>query len=365
MIYCLSSNSNVIVSANAFNNIDKILQQYYNAVIIKVDKDSEQGSDIEKQTYVNSILADVKDGDVFVLQHPFWRCPSIEKMIIDRLHDMKNVYSVVFVHDVVEMMRWRSAEFIQSEINSFSPSDLIVLASEQLYRELSKCHDFEREGTQVEYYDIFDWPFDKKIRFDTETQFNTNLSYAGNIEHVHSELIKIDKLHVDVYSRGGQIIKDVKASLPANMDFRGFLGYDDISESLHKNGGFGLVWVYDEMVKRYYQYNCPYKLTTYIIAELPVVCMNGTRHSEFVKQYNIGICADTILDAQDKICSLSKAEYESMVRNVKLVKDLMLKGYFTRKMFNKVLERINVNHPVTIVSQTGELKSKLFDIIKK
>ena len=117
----------------------------------------------------------------------------------------------------------------------------------------------------------------------------------------------------------------------ASFVWRGFYEPHKMMAEVAK-GGFGLVWCDEEYFERYYSWNQPHKLGFNLAAGIPIVIRNGSVHTEFVKENELGYVVDSLEEADELVQNTSDEEYNKMVCNVAKFQPLLLNGVYTKKL---------------------------------
>ena len=127
----------------------------------------------------------------------------------------------------------------------------------------------------------------------------------------------------------------------ANIEYMGSFPPDDLPFNIV--GSFGLVWDGDSATTcsgaygDYLRYNNPHKLSLYLAAGLPVVVWSESAVSEFVKQSNVGICINSLLELEDMIKRVSQVEYEEMLKKVRKYQSRACSGQYLHEAINRCL----------------------------
>ena len=329
MIYCIYCESDTRVVQSAQSNINTILSEHYNARLIPINGDAKSTKNCK---LVRSALKDVRKGDIVLIQYPFWHGTAIFSELLETVKSVNNAKVAIFIHDVVNMLDGHT-ELLGYEVYQFKNADILIMPSKKLYERMCGYYDLTKHNIRTIYYDMFDCPFDANVEFHSSTQFRKRILYTGDMDRMEDGLKSLDKIDVNIY---GCAIDE--KYLTDKIHWKGSFEYNDIALELHNSGGFGLIWTNHAAFERYYLYNAPYELTTYIIAEIPLICKKGSAYGKYVEDNGIGICVNSLTDAQNIILNMQKSEYENMLRNIRVVKDMLLCGYNTRKALNEMLD---------------------------
>lgn len=154
-----------------------------------------------------------------------------------------------------------------------------------------------------------------------EIVFAGNLSKAGFL--LDPALENFEGIKFLVYGKG----LNIDSTIELNFDYRGGLGPHELVEKI--SGSFGLIWDGDRISKisgpmgEYLQINSQHKLSTYILAGLPILIPRMAGAAPLVEHYGIGIVFNNTADIPGEIKKLSEESYQAMRRNmVKLAGEL-------------------------------------------
>ena len=102
-------------------------------------------------------------------------------------------------------------------------------------------------------------------------------------------------------------------------------------------GGFGLIWdgpsaescvgTYGE----YLRYNNPHKTSLYLASGIPVVIWEKAALADFVLRENVGIVANSISDAEQRVAAISNEAYRVMYRNAQAIGKKLREGDYLKR----------------------------------
>ena len=116
-----------------------------------------------------------------------------------------------------------------------------------------------------------------------------------------------------------------------NITFTGWQDDPVLINSLRKAGGFGLVWSEEPYWSKYMKMNASYKLSTYLAAGIPLIVNSDTPEKDTIVNKKLGIIADSIDEAVDKVEHMSDMRYNEMKDSIGEFAKLIRGGYFTKR----------------------------------
>lgn len=129
-------------------------------------------------------------------------------------------------------------------------------------------------------------------------------------------------MHLFIYS-------DKKIESIANVSYMGTFSSNDVSNI---RGSWGLVW--NGMIhchesaqeEAYYDFCSPHKASLYLVAGMPVIVKNTMAIAPIVKDFNLGICVDSLSELEETLASISDVEYFGMLSSVRQYSQRLMAG---------------------------------------
>lgn len=276
------------------------------------------------RTRIDGIIGAVEPGDIVIIQSPIWNALAFGEQLMNSLYGYGRK-RIVLVHDVFP----RTPEFWNSDlkryIDLYNRADAIIVPTRNM-------GDFLREnGLVVEkmverrMYDCMTWvdlsikpPFRKAMNMTGNPEWDLRLQFCRQWDQ--------DSVQLVVAAEEGNWAER------RNVRFLGQIQNESrLLDALRQNGGFGLLWSEDPYWEECIKRNASYELSIYMAAGLPVVVPSGVGEQETIIRKNLGIVADSLDEAVERIESMSEAEYREMSDNVERFSYLLREGYFTKK----------------------------------
>lgn len=263
--------------------------------------------------------AAIGNGDVVVYQFPSWNGLHFDGSYISRLKIYADIKIIIFVHDIPPLMFGSNYYLMPRTIEIFNMADAIILPSEKMLETL------RAEGLTVKkvlFQNMWDHTIDA---FIGRPQFHPIVNFAGTPSRFHF----VENWH---YPYQLQLFSDQGvANSSANVRHQGWKFKQELLLALNRNGGFGLVWFQGED-EDYYTKNVSYKLSTYLAAGLPIIVPRCLSNAFLVEEHGLGLVVDSLDEASDCLAQVTEADYEAMVSRVMRYRDLLIHGYFSKKL---------------------------------
>lgn len=285
-------------------------------------------SDNDLQKRLDGTIAGVHPGDIVVMQCPTWNGTRYDIELVKTLHAY-GARVAMLVHDVPSILNPGTFYTLESCIDIYNMSDLLILPSEKMEKTL---RGKGLQVTNVMYQQMFDYPlstqyngpeFIKKMYFTgPPTRYPFVFEWKGNTA-------------VDLYCNDF----DIKNSLAPNVKYKGVLPSDRLVGEMAA-GGYGFVWA-DGKEYEYSTMNLPYKFGTYLAAGIPVIARKGMNIENFILNNDIGYVVSDLEEADRVVQNASEQDYKSMVANVKRIQFMVTNGMFTKKLLLDVADRMN------------------------
>lgn len=320
-------------------DLDTILEEKYGRCIFNINQTIYRNI-LEKIQWMLNLdnikliltIASMKRKNL-IIQYPFYFNPII-RHYLNELN--KNNREILIVHDV-DSLREISNNTLSEDIADMNKAEIVVLHNSKMITAL------QQKGLSVPSVnlELFDYLLEGDLP-KQNYQLGKALVFAGNLGK--SDFLKdsrLSDLQVEFNLYGPNF--DKNKICWKNVAYKGSFKPNEIPYELE--GSFGLIWD-GEVVDtcsgafgQYMKYNNPHKLSLYIAAGLPVVVWEEAAIADFVRKYEIGITVKSLFDIEDKINSLSEAQYEKFKKNLRVFQRNVTNGYYTKRALDEC-ERI-------------------------
>lgn len=342
-----------IKSSNAFNagpkaiaDVTYFLKEKYKDTlsekIINVPEDSFNGKKSLKKI-IKKIINNIKKIIAFLVLNlnkdlKIVQYPVAKYFFIINLIPKKN--SIGIIHDLIGL-REQNFKKQKKEIKILSKFRVIIAHNNKMKKYLVE-NGINQE--KIEVLELFDYKVNedrKMLREKIEDKLS--IDYVGNLTEAKCPFIyglkeSNMKFNINLYGQG--FVKNEKQN--SMIKYCGAFPPDELPSKL--KGNFGLVWdgklnEADEKnpFKNYTKYNNPHKLSCYIAAGNPVIVWEKAAVAELVRKYDIGYTINNLYEINE----LDFTDYEVKRKNVMELSEKVKRGYFTEKVFDKIINEIN------------------------
>lgn len=277
-------------------------------------------------------LKRLRPEDVLMIQWPFQLLNPFKKIYLENHLACKKI---LFIHDVQSL---RMQDDTYPEIDRFNQYDLIITHTEAFK------HWLEKNGIYkpIIINKIFDYKLSNKIERPFVIPDKYRIVFSGNLNKRKSGFLylklKAKKYTLELYGDG------FTGKIDSVIHYNGVFSPEEIVYKLE--GEFGLVWDGDSIdgcsgaYGEYMKYNCPYKCAMYIAAQLPIIIWSKAAMAKFVEDNKIGILVDSLNEIDNKLTTLTIAQYTEMKNNIKIIQDRIINGRYTIDFINHAMEYI-------------------------
>lgn len=325
----------------ARNDVEEILKRNncipFNKRQFVLTSDSNENiqSNINNRIQLFSLDLDIKKikNEVVFVQYPMLAFDTEKEFY--KLIKKKNKL-VLLVHDVHGLKRQNQNE-INKEIEILNIADAVIVHNRFMKAKLIQL------GLTVQHIyllNIFDYLTESKLNIN---RFKKNsIIFAGNLDKsdFFKEFCKDNKLlRLNLYGPH----YDHSLDSMDNLKYIGNYNPDILPEKLI--GQYGLVWDGDQIntchgiYGEYTKYNNPHKLSLYLSSGMPVIVWKEAAIAEFVENNHVGLTVSTLSNLYQLINNITKAEYETMCKNVLRIREELING----KSLSKVINEINAD----------------------
>ena len=280
----------------------------------------------------NICYRNIKENSVVLLQHPIL---LTHNKILKKLKYNKKVKYISVVIDIEELRTDVCSKYHKEEFETMLEiSDVFIVHNEKM------LNFFVMKGISKDKIINIE-TFDYLQENNNIVEFEKSLIFAGNLNTMKcgfiGQLNQIKNIEINLY--GSDFDNNLLNS--KNIKYHGSFPPDEITKNL--NRGFGLVWDGDSVdtcsgyYGQYLKYNNPHKLSLYLSCGLPVVIWSQAAQARFVKKYNVGLCVESLKEAERIISNMNEKEYKNLQTSVDKIRPLLCSGYFGTKAINKAL----------------------------
>lgn len=294
--------------------------------------------------YIFRLFTTLKKGDVILFQNLSYGVKPLAKAI-PIIRKKKDCQFVILIHDLESLRKGISGVIENNQKrNDFADTvfldcfDRIISHNQHMTDYLVKHNGINPD--KIVNLGIFDY-LTPVNRIPSPREDVPSIAIAGNLASGKCGYIyKIPAQNLDIHLYGNSF--DPEKASP-NMIYHGSFHPDRLPEQLV--GDFGLVWDGDSAngcsgnTGEYLRYNNPHKTSLYLAANMPVIVWRHAAIADFVKENHVGIVIDDLSKLSEAIASVSKEEYESLLRNVARISEKLRSGYYFSTALKECQER--------------------------
>lgn len=279
----------------------------------------------------DGILASVGNNDVIIFQSPTWNEYRWDIGLFNRTLGYHNVKRIIFIHDVIPLMFESNFYLLGRYIEMYNRADLLIVPSQQMLDYLRK-HGLTTKKILIQHL----WDHVCQVDPLIQLENHKTISFIGNIEQKAQSLMKWDSDDVTLQA----FSQPAEWGENRNVKFVGWQDDSLLVNFLRRSGGFGLLWGDQHDWVKYMRLNCSYKLSTYLAAGIPVIVRSDTPEVEKIKEKHLGIIADDLNTAIEKVKNMTDEEYNQMRDAIARFNPLIRDGYFTKHLLADAVYKV-------------------------
>ena len=271
-------------------------------------------------------VTSLRKGDILLLQYPLKKYYTF----ICRMAHLKGARVITLVHDLGSFRRHKLTP--RQEVRRLSHSDFIIALNPSMQRWLRD------NGCAVPSTPLGVWDFlSPSEPTGRHAEALPTVVYAGALgvrknRFLYSWGPEIDRFKVNLYGWG---FDPAQAERPEAIEVRGFKVADELIADAQ--GQYGLVWDGDSSDTctgawgEYLRYNNPHKTSLYLRCHLPLIVWKEAAMAPFVLENGIGIAVGSLVELPARLSSVTPAEYDTMMANVRRVASRISRGAYFRE----------------------------------
>ena len=295
-----------------------------------------------------AVLGVIQPGDLVVVQFPMWTHLNFQAEFFDTIKGIEGVRMVALLHDIPTWMFTKGEEEYNRAndfwLNQLKKFDLLIVANEK------GAHKLQEDGVHVPMIPMQFWDYFYQGPRQ-EKQFKKQLYYVGGRDIIDTTYRASAPLYI--YDRH----VEQKVLESGSVTWLGRQPSDEIVSRL--DGGFGVV-VTENLIEKsnmnfvyYNQFNNPTKLSMYLAAGLPVIVSSKTYHASLVKEHGIGLVVDDLNEIDQIFSSMTAADYQKLVDNVKPWQEAISNGFFIQRALFAMLRALELGFSDDLIKEKG------------
>ena len=282
-----------------------------------------------------------KSGDWVLLQHPNENI-VIGNHFIKHLRK-KGIHFIALIHDLETLRKSLSGnENELKDRNNTADNVLLkmcdyVICHNAVMKDYLVRNGFDKD--RVFELEIFDYLHNCELQ--TGRKKDAPIIIAGNLmEGKCGYLYKMTESGNVPFSLNLYGPNYVESKSINNINYFGSLPPDELPGKLE--GSFGLVWDGTEIDRcagnagEYIKYNNPHKCSLFLASGIPVIIWKHAALAPFIEKNNLGITVESLNDIKEAVDRLNDTDYEQMLAQTLEISRKLRKGYYLRKVLNKI-----------------------------
>ncbi|MBS1947507.1 MAG: hypothetical protein JST47_07040 [Bacteroidetes bacterium] len=267
----------------------------------------------------------LKKGSVVLVQFPLYA--KMNKMLLRLLHFRRSILTVCLIADI-NGLKDGNNELLQNEIKELKRAQYFIAHNQSMKSWLLKHIPFAK-CSLLYFFDFMTTGNNVPKKKSFEIVFAGNLAKSLFLEDLGN--IITESLKFLVYGPG--VTKKMKSQ--KNFFYKGVFPPYGLPQKIE--GSFGLVWDGDCIddpcgsIGHYMQYITHHKVSLYILTGIPVIIYENAGSASLIRKHKIGFTISGLNEIEQKINSISEAEYQQMVNNMKPLAGKISKGEFLKE----------------------------------
>ena len=237
---------------------------------------------------------------------------------------------ICFINDIEFMRMDRSKEQEKDEINAITAANIILVPNNNSVNILKNKYNITNILIPIGVWDYLAPTPTNNHNHNNMVVFAGNLSKSPFI----NQLSKID-LSFSIFGRKEESIK----TMP-NISFYGERKPNELVNEICNNT-WGLVWdghTIDSctgLLGEYLRFNNSHKCGLYLAAGIPLIVWQESGMAHFVTENEVGICVESLYEAESIIQNMSKEDYKKYRDNAQRIGENIRHGHYFLEALKK------------------------------
>lgn len=292
---------------------------------------------IEYKNNWKAIYNKIEPESILLLQVPIYVHQLSRMHFLKKIKSHKNIKLIFVVHDVEELRVAFNDNFQKQQFKDMLNLADVIIAHNEVMVEFFEKKGFPKE--KIVNLKIFDYLYN--FEPNKKINFSKKVIIAGNLDEKKTEYLKkLDTIEAAFDLYGPNYNKNDSNKIT----YHGVVPANDLPNLL--DSGFGLIWDGNSVKTcsgyfgNYLRYNNPHKLSLYLTAGLPVFIWSKAAEASFVNENHLGYTVNSLSDIPVILEKLTPAEYEELVKNVRLVGEHISRGDFMTAALTNAIHKI-------------------------
>ena len=240
---------------------------------------------------------------------------------------------ICFINDIESLRTPKDNEYTQKEIDAIRVADIILVPNNNSKEILNTKFHFNNYLIPIH---VWDYLYDKSPNKSVITHNqNQPIALAGNF-HFFPYLKELNKIKHNFKIWGERTVNIQQE----NLIFMGTQTPEGLINDII-DCSWGLVW-YGESINScvgdlaYYIRFCnSHKCGLYLAAGIPLIVWKESGMAHFVKENKVGICVESLYEAESIIQNMSKEDYEKYRDNAQRIGENIRHGHYFLEALKK------------------------------
>lgn len=280
-----------------------------------------------------------KKSSYILYQHPMYFGTKAAVLCIPFIKKIYHSKIIVLLHDLESLRSADSAPTKFTDIQLAKISDYVICHNSKMKAYLISKGIAEEKLIELK---IFDYLCNEKKESIRTTPIKNSVAIAGNLSpdkcgYIYKFIKDNPTLHIDLY--GANYVKKKEFS---NAEYHGSFSPEKLPSEI--TSAFGLVWDGSESTTcsgvfgEYLKYNNPHKLSLYMSAGIPVITWEKAAIADFVKEHQVGIVVDSLMELSSVLNEITEEQYAKMKINAEMIGEKLRSGFYFRKALREIFD---------------------------
>jgi hypothetical protein len=292
---------------------------------------------LTRLTHLVKLFCTLPRHSVVIFQHPLYA--GMNKMLIKWLRYRRSIKIVCFIADI-NGIKNGNAVVLAKEIRQFNTYHYFIIHNEAMQRWLQQQVPGSRSA-MIRFFDFLATPVQRTNNKSLRVAFAGNLYKSTFLEKMDRVKEACPHVHFNLY--GPEVSAAMQTA--SNVSYKGVTAPYELPQVIE--GAFGLVWDGEGVegaegsMGHYMQYITHHKTSLYIMAGMPLIVYEKAGSAALVKQYQIGITINSLLEIEEKIKAITDTEYRQMCNNLLPLSQQIASGYGLTGALGEIVKMIN------------------------
>jgi glycosyltransferase involved in cell wall biosynthesis len=287
-------------------------------------------------SFLIKTLSSLPAGSVVVYQFPLYA--TLHRWLVQALSKRRKFTVICFIADI-NGLKDGNDRILRKEIKELKRHHYFIVHNQSMENWLKEFIP-DAVTASIDFFDFEAIPFTGNRTPGNEIVFAGNLYKSGFLKYLANIHSADNETIFNVYGEGAT--DEIKNQV--NVNYKGAFQPHELPSKL--KGSYGLVWDGDSVeglagsLGDYMKYISHHKLSSYIIAGLPLIVPANSAAAELVRKYNIGVTVQSLKDIGKRISCVTPETYHQMNANMGELAKRIIAGYGLRNAMAQLMKSI-------------------------